>query len=253
MDSKKYLRILGIVTVLLIGVGILRNIVLPMFGSGAVTASLSYRPQEEDASFSGIRADLETASLTIRTGTEFQVLTDVYRTKEPEIAVRDGYLHITQKDGGGWSLFHLIGTKKCDITVTVPEGMIDRIEVDSDVGEVSVEGLQLEALEIDTDVGEVTIRDVDAEKLIRAKTAVGAIDLHHAAGGDTLLESDVGSITAVFAGAEEDYAISCATELGSVTVNGRSTGSYTSAAKEAAARSVTARTSVGSIALRFDG
>ena len=251
MDSKKYLRILGIVTVLLIGVGILRNIVLPMFGSGAVTASLVYT-QEEDTSFSGIRADLETASLTIRTGTEFQVLTDVYRSKEPEITVRDDSLYITQKGGGGWSLFNMIGTKKCDITVTVPEGMIDRIEVDSDVGEVSVEDLQLETLEINTDVGEVTVRDVDAERLLRAKTAVGSIDLHQAAGGDTLLESDVGSITAVFAGAEEDYEISCATELGSVTVNGRSTGSYTSAAKEAAARSVTARTSVGSIALNFD-
>ena len=252
MESKKYLRILGIVTVLLIGVGILRNIVLPLFASGAVTASVAYEPEADDAEFHGIVADLETASLTIRSGAEFQIVSDVYQMKEPVIAVRDGSLHITQKESGGWSFFNLIGTKKCDISVTLPEGMIKYIDIRSNVGEIRAEDLSLEIMTVHSDVGSVTLRDVTATSLLSVETNVGSISTVYAEGADTVLHSDVGSIDAVFAGAEADYQTDCAAELGSVTVNGSSRGSgYGSPAEVPPEKSINARTSVGSVTLTF--
>ncbi|MBR5969888.1 MAG: DUF4097 family beta strand repeat protein [Lachnospiraceae bacterium] len=251
MDSKKYLRILGIVTVLLVGVGILRNIVLPLFGSGAVTASVAFEPAENDADFQGIVADLETASLTIQSGAEFQVLSDVYQMKEPVIAIRDGNLHITQKESNGWNFFNLIGTKKCDISVTVPSDLLERIDVTSNVGEIRVEGLSLDKLTVHSDVGEVTLRDVTAASLLSVETNVGSISSQYAEGGDTVLRSDVGSIDAVFAGAEEDYRTDCTTDLGSVTVNGSNRGSFSSPAQTPPEKTILARTSVGSISLTF--
>lgn len=121
-------------------------------------------------------------------------------SKEPKIEIKesDGRLSVEVKERKSFRIeFFSFNFKwnSYEIEVHIPESSIERLIVDSSVGDVSVEGVNMAALEIESEVADVTVRNM-VVSMTDITTDVGDIDIENIE-GDISVKSDVGEISVI--------------------------------------------------------
>lgn len=157
-----------------------------------------------------------------------------------------------------------------DVVVAVPHGaVLEWLSVESDAGSITLDGIQMDALEINQSMGETVLKNcswgyadiendcgsVSGTKLssegLEVSADMGEVDLEGGFTGETGIESSMGSVTLTLSGKQADYDIELESDLGSVTMNGHSSGRRIS--QSGGPDSLEVSCNVGAIEVRFAG
>lgn len=225
-----------------------------------------YTDLEVGTVFESIVIEGVSDNVTITRGTDFSLGLWHDRRENVDCQVRDGVLCITGSVKGTLSA----GFQPGEISITIPEvagfyriqvetdlgdiymdGVsVGEVELDTDLGDISVSGGTFDLLDCDSDMGDVSVSSVEAARL-KCECDCGNIEVIEFDATETELVADLGSVTAIATGSIRDYDLELAVDLGEIKVNGerKKSGSY--AQSVGADRSLHAKADTGSITLDF--
>lgn len=146
------------------------------------------------ADFDSIAIKGNVMGISIKRGNRFEISGSYNKDPlKPSFGVSGGTLKVSQP---GYKR-KLVTNGNCKIEITVPFGTnLDTVDINVDVGAVSVEGVDLDQATINTDVGAIAFKNVEFRDLT-ANSDVGAISLEllHPVSEYTIeAKSDVGAI-----------------------------------------------------------
>ena len=126
--------------------------------------------------------------------------------------------------------------------------------LDSDVGAVHAENLScFGETEIKLSTGDCQIENTTFFGAVQAENDVGSVDFRNITlDGSLLLDTGTGDVSVSVNGKEDDFALECSSDIGSVTVNQQKTGNIRNSISDTDPRSkIIISTDVGSIDLVF--
>ena len=226
MKKGIYLTIITIITVICIIGGSLYHLVnflsfLPFHttSSSSSTKEVASSASEPLDAFQNIVADTDVADITVCTGDDYSIDYQATTKLAPKYEVKNGTLTIQQtvKHTDKWG----IGTPKrrCKITITIPaETSLDSIDIDGDVGDITVTGITSSKLVTDNAVGDTEIKQCTIPS-IETDSAVGDTDIIDCNFNKLDVDGDVGDITVQSKQDLSDYKMECDTSIGKVSVN----------------------------------
>lgn len=231
MKRKIYLSILALFTVCCIIFGSIYHLApmasngflsfIPIFSkSGSQTAG----PLENSSAisldaFSKIDIETNVASITLCSGEDYSIQ---YRANEkliPTYEISNSVLTLKQNP-------HIrnfnFGNTKCTITITVPENTdLNTIAINNDVGDITICGIKADTLTTDSDVGDQSIDQCELHKL-QVNSSVGDTDIRNTCFTSLVVDGDIGDIDIHSRNDLSNYEMDLSTEVGSVTMNGKS-------------------------------
>ncbi|MDE5768690.1 MAG: DUF4097 domain-containing protein [Oscillospiraceae bacterium] len=134
--------------------------------------------------------------------------------------------------------------------------ILEHFTLDSDVGTVRAENLSCAGETIiKLSTGDCQIENSIFSGAVKAESDVGSMDLHNITlDGSLQLDADTGDVSVSMNGREEDFALECSSDIGSVIVNQQKTGNIRNSISDTDQRSkIIISTDVGSIDLYFLG
>lgn len=184
---------------------------------------------EIDADLEGINnieIDARVATIRIMNGNNYHLHCTYNKERyKPEYKVEGDKLIIRQHGGKNNS-----GNIKCKIEITVPRNAyFNMVDVQCNVGEMSVEGFDCKNLRIINNVGEISVRDITFDDL-RAETNVGEVSIK---------TSDPLRV----------YKIDAETNIGEVSIDG-SNYKRSFSQKGTTDKRISAKTNVGEVSIR---
>lgn len=200
-------------------------------GDGTVGEMQTYTVSQD---ITQLVIDIGAADLEIKEGDSFSVQSNL---KKLTVEEKNGCLRIIEKQ----TLFHNT-IKDAVLTVTMPTGVVlNKGEITTGAGRVSVAYLSVNSLELELGAGEVNIHRLTAVHTSKIKGGAGKVtitdatlanlDLEMGVGelvfsgaltGNCDWECGVGATKLTLAGSREDYTVSLAKGLGEATVDGTS-------------------------------
>lgn len=139
---------------------------------------------------------IERASAANPEEVEFVLAEKVY-----EVVVQHGLLLVTPQDSytatgqGGWRWYQLLNFPSngdWDVTIRVPEKLLDSVFVETDMGAVDLSDLEAGSVTVQGDMGGVTLDNVSASESMTVTQSMGRVTLENCQGGALLLENDMG-------------------------------------------------------------
>lgn len=221
--KKVYVVVISAVTVMCVVVGTLIHVGGWMDGSifSFGVGSGNYQEYEKEQSeFKSLRIEADVMSIKIQRGDGYHISYKASEKLMPKIELKGDTLVVTQPSKGFsfWSW----GNKKCEMTLTVPEGVqLADAEFDMDVGNLVISGISIEHMKIMADVGNVELDSCVGNRL-EAESDVGNIEIRSSDFVDSKIETDVGNVYYSAASDLSEYDVNLATDIGKVTVDGNS-------------------------------
>lgn len=97
------------------------------------------------------------------------------------------------QNGWNWyQLLHLHSNRDWDVTIRVPEKLLDSVFVETSMGTVDLSDLQAGSVTVQGDMGDVTLDNVSASESMTVTQSMGRVTLENCQGGTLLLENDMG-------------------------------------------------------------
>lgn len=189
--------------------------------------------------------DADVANVTVQPGDAWAL--EYALEQEPEITETGGVLTFRDSPKNTVNI-GVNNTPEQYITLTVPAEIALELEVD--VGEVTIGNLTFTDLSIETDVGDVKLENVTATGILEVETDVGSVTLSAVTAASATVASDVGDLDVNFTGPLTDYALMVTTDEGDVTVDGMEQGKMYSSGGSIP---VFLKTDTGDITVTFGG
>lgn len=119
--------------------------------------------------------------------------------KAYQVVVQHGLLLVTpQKSLGGhsgWNWYQLLNlhsNRDWDVTIRVPEKLLDSVFVETSMGDVDLSDLEAASVTVQGDMGDVTLDNVSASESMTVTQSMGRVTMENCQGGTLLLENDMG-------------------------------------------------------------
>lgn len=228
MKKGIYLTIITLITIACIIFGSLTHIIgfvssLPfgIFQSDDTSPATKETSSLNLGAFDNIVVDVDVADIIISHGKDYTIAYEATRTVVPKYKVKNRTLYIEQNVQH--RLWGGVGTqnRNCKITITIPENAtLADIDLDSAVGDISIDSIIADSLTTDTAVGDTEIKDCTIDS-IENDGDVGDIDIINCSFNDLDSDNSVGDINVSSAKDLSDYDIDLDTGIGNVTVNDR--------------------------------
>ena len=100
----------------------------------------------------------------------------------------------------GWNWYQLLNlhsNRDWDVTIRVPEKLLDSVFVETDMGTVDLSDLEAASVTVQGDMGDVTLDNVSASESLTVTQSMGRVTMENCQGGSLTLENDMGG-TQVF-------------------------------------------------------
>lgn len=95
----------------------------------------------------------------------------------------------------GWNWYQLLNlhsNRDWDVTIRVPEKLLDSVFVETSMGTVDLSDLQAGSVTVQGDMGDVTLDNVSASESMTVTQSMGRVTMENCQGGTLLLENDMG-------------------------------------------------------------
>lgn len=119
--------------------------------------------------------------------------------KAYQVVVQHGLLLVTpQKSLGGhsgWNWYQLLNlhsNRDWDVTIRVPEKLLDSVFVETSMGTVDLSDLEAGSVTVQGDMGDVTLDNVSASESMTVTQSMGRVTMENCQGGTLLLENNMG-------------------------------------------------------------
>ena len=242
---------------------------------------------------SGLALELNNADVTIRQGDVFHISADYQRGSAPEATVENGVLRLRDEASAHIGFGFSLGPshKENTVTIELPEGALTALDIRLGAGDLSLEGIHLEALAVEMDMGSAALKDVSCDRLsvqcnlgdftleggefgtaeltmslgslafsgavrtaMRAQSDMGDVDLSGALAGEVEVNANLGTVSIDSQLPRSAYALDLSTNLGNLTVDGERIGTDSispSLQQEEGENSLRVRADMGDILVQF--
>lgn len=98
----------------------------------------------------------------------------------------------------GWNWYQLLNlhsNRDWDVTIRVPEKLLDSVFVETSMGIVDLSDLQAGSVTVQGDMGDVALDNVSASESMTVTQSMGRVTMENCQGGTLLLENDMGTRT----------------------------------------------------------
>lgn len=279
---KKFMKVCGILSLVLIVVGFVMALVSGIIGGPIIYSQLRSSLQSLDSGVSfGIDNDMifDTNHTVFQGDTEQSFAAEDVKQLNVEAGAcrlvigesEDGEFHVSVQGAGKYQGYlkgdtlcikgvrsNVLGNagQECSIRLAVPNGVSFReIALSLGAGQISGEAdLSTERMEIELGAGEITLSGLTAEEF-KAEVGMGALTVY----GDIQRKADVecamGSIVMTLAGAKTDYNYQVEAAAGEVNIGGQSIGGVAGEwnVSNDAPRDINVECAMGSINIAFEG
>ena len=189
--------------------------------------------------FLSIDANISLGNITVTEGSDFTLYIQYPGNLSHilEWEVKDGVLKIRDSDAlphvevSSWEDFwDLFGgrSEAARVDITVPAGtLLETLELRTDLGNVSLSGLEAKKIEGKTSMGNVECYELQARKRLTLKTAMGNVNLGLGELWDGVaieLKTAMGNVDASLDCPERDCRYEVKTGMGNILINGQSRG-----------------------------
>ncbi len=189
--------------------------------------------------FLSIDANIKLGNITVTEGDDFTLYVQYPSTlgRVLEWEVKDGVLKIRDSDAmshveiNSWDDFgNLFGgrSEAARVDITVPAGtLLETLELRTDLGNVSLSGLEAKKIEGKTSMGNVECYELQARKRLTLKTAMGNVNLGLGELWDGVaieLKTAMGNVDASLDCPERDCRYEVKTGMGNILINSQSRG-----------------------------
>lgn len=252
MGKRTYLIIIYVITGLCMVLGICLHVIRPMYNvSFGIFEALfkeaepdSYSSDEQELNaFENLSIDVDVSSITIERGSTYSISYSCQNVEAPAFRVDNNTLIVSQsKKSFRWGA---LTNQWSEITITIPsDAIINTADIESDVGDISIEELTIQKLSFSSDVGDIEavnceLGDADIE------ADVGEVDLERCTFTNLEVNTDVGEITVSTTQPLDDYTLKFTSGIGEIRVNGESEGTKYNSGN--GAKHITLNGDVGSI------
>lgn len=258
MKKGIYLTIITIITVICIIGGSLYHLVnffsyFPFHSTGTSTngteESIDSASIKQLEGFDNIWADVDVSDILITRGEDYAIDYQATKNIAPKYEVKNGTLTIKQtirhRRFGDYGTHN----RSCKITITIPKGAtLSSIELDTNVGDISIDSIVADELITDSNVGDTKIQQCSIAS-IETDSSVGDTKITDCSFSDLDSDNDVGDIIVKSAQDLSDYEMELDTNIGDVTINKRS--HKRNYEQSGAAGSITLDNSTGDISLSY--
>lgn len=217
-------------------------------GSQGETQAAAGSQVEAAEPFRAVNIDVDVADVALVQGAEYGVQVDCWgRNYKVFWENRDGGLYVWSEGVGAPGVMEDTG---CNITITVPQPL-DRVDLDLDLGNVSMEGIAAEGMALSLNLGSVTARNLTVAGKLDVQADLGSVDLHGDLGEMVDVEADLGEVTVRLTRPAADYFWDLHAGLGRIRVDGRDAGNAR-ATGGTGEKAIQVEASLGSICVDFD-
>lgn len=187
--------------------------------------------------FEAIVIEGVSGNVTITSGDGFTLFTELDEGESLSCSQDGGTLHITGKLAGantegdisitvpGWTQLSSVSVKTDIGNIYLSDiPQIGEAELETSMGDISVSNSDetgYGALRCRSDLGNISVSSVRAASTLDCRCNAGSIDVMEFCAKETVLQTDMGSITAVAVGAREEYEMDLSVDLGRVSVDGQ--------------------------------
>ena len=268
MNSKKkklYLVLLFLVTICCIFFGTLFHVIgaLGNLASNIIHGDTDHdwnifenydyknSDKEQLDSFSNINADMSVCDITIKTGETYAVSYKASEKMVPNFQVKDDTLQISQPEGS--DVFH-IGNQGCSLILTVPEDAnLKDLKLTCDVGDISLNQLNISALTLDADVGDIDLNDSNIDTSIITSN-IGDVDISQCSYQLMKVTSDTGDLDVEDTVQASQDSIDVSVDIGEINIDSSDSKNVDGISKSYrstgdSGRSFTASTDTGDISI----
>ena len=116
-----------------------------------------------------------------------------------EVVVQHGLLLVTPQKSvpgqSGWNWYQLLNFNSdgdWNVTIRVPEKLLDSVYVESGMGAIHVSDLEAANVTVQGDMGDVTLDNVAASESLTVTQSMGRVTVENCQSGDLTLENDMG-------------------------------------------------------------
>lgn len=95
----------------------------------------------------------------------------------------------------GWNWYQLLNlhsNRDWDVTIRVPEKLLDSVFVETSMGTVDLSDLEAASVTVQGDMGDVALDNVSASESMTVTQSMGRVTMENCQGGTLLLENDMG-------------------------------------------------------------
>lgn len=204
----------------------------------------------ETGAFRNIDLDIEMGDVTVAAGDDYLIDISAWGVGYGVTWENDGGVLKVRSESGA------VGTINCgsSVTIYVPADVLELVELDIDLGSVTLAGVTIDRLDVDLDLGELTGEGVTVLNGVTVDADLGSVTLFGDLTETVDISADLGDVTLCLARPRDEYHWDLSADLGSVTVdgvgNGKMSGSVTGGG---GGFKITVEASLGSIQVVFDG
>ncbi len=209
--KQRFFKLSAIVGCILLGVGIVMGsagfvamgcdldaFTYPRGGESAAVSSFVVEDAVDSIEIHASMGDvkIERASAANPEDVEVVLAKNVY-----QVVVQHGLLLVMPQDSytatgqGGWNWYQLLNlhsNRDWDVTIRVPEKLLDSVFVETSMGTVDLSDLEAASVTIQGDMGDVTLDNVSASESMTVTQSMGRVTMENCQGGTLLLENDMG-------------------------------------------------------------
>lgn len=212
--KQRFFKLSAIVGCILLGAGILLcgagfvgmgcNLNTFTYPRGGESAAVSSFVVEDAVDSIEIHASMGDVKIERASAANPEDVEIILAEKVYQATVEEGLLVVRplKSAGGqnGWNWYQLLNlhsNRDWDVTIRVPEKLLDSVFVETSMGTVDLSDLQAASVTVQGDMGDVALDNVSASESLTVTQSMGRVTLGNCQGGSLTLENDMGG-TQVF-------------------------------------------------------
>ena len=211
--KQRFFKLSAIVGCILLGAGILLcgagfvgmdcNLNAFTYPRGGESAAVSSFVVEDAVDSIEIHASMGDVKVERASAANPEDVEIILAEKVYEVVVQHGLLLVMPQDSytatgqGGWNWYQLLNFPSngdWDVTIRVPEKLLDSVFVETSMGDVDLSDLEAGSVTVQGDMGGVTLDSVSASESMTVTQSLGRVTLENCQGGTLLLENDMGDM-----------------------------------------------------------
>lgn len=207
--KQRFFKLSAIVGCILLGAGILLcgagfvgmgcNLNTFTYPRGGESAAVSSFVVEDAVDSIEIHASMGDVKIERASAANPEDVEIILAEKVYQATVEEGLLVVRplKSAGGqnGWNWYQLLNFNSggdWDVTIRVPEKLLDSVFVETSMGDVDLSDLEAGSVTVQGDMGDVTLDNVSASESMTVTQSLGRVTLENCQGGTLLLENDMG-------------------------------------------------------------
>ena len=209
--KQRFFKLSAIVGCILLGAGILLcgagfvgmgcNLNAFTYPRGGESAAVSSFVVEDAVDSIEIHASMGDVKVERASAANPEDVEIILAEKVYQVVVQHGLLLVTPQKSvpgqSGWNWYQLLNFPSngdWDVTIRVPEKLLDSVFVETSMGDVDLSDLEAGSVTVQGDMGGVTLDSVSASESMTVTQSMGRVTLENCQGGTLLLENDMGDM-----------------------------------------------------------